>query len=70
MIPTLLIDGISNYTRSNLTGIATIGVIGDVTGTLVGSVTGELVGSVFVHDSTPLLDGVNKNILVTLKLED
>ena len=36
--------------------------IGDVTGTLVGSVTGELVGSVFTHDSTPLLDGVKKDL--------
>ena len=61
---TLLIDGISGtIPASNLTGIATIGVIGDVTGTLVGSVTGELVGSVFADDSTPLLDGVNKKYL-------
>ena len=61
---TLLVDGISGtIPASNLTGIATIGVIGDVTGTLVGSVTGELVGSVFADDSTPLLDGLNKKYL-------
>ena len=61
---TLLVDGISGtIPASNLTGIATIGVIGDVTGTLVGSVTGELVGSVFADDSSALLDGLNKKYL-------
>jgi len=63
---TLLVDGVNGVIpAANLSGTATITVIGDLTGNAVGAHTGtldgDLTGSVFADDSSVIIDGLSGN---------
>ena len=47
---------------SQLTGSATINVIGNVIGNVTGNLTGDVQGSVFGDDSTLIIDGINNTV--------
>lgn len=64
-----VIGNVTGNVIGNVTGNVTGNAAGDHTGSFVGPITatgtldGDLTGSVFADDSTPIVDGINRNIL-------